>query len=378
MMKQMICFLAILFSLNHPGITATPQSSDSSQALEKIEILKSRHTRIRIFPYAFYTPETSLAFGLGGIVTFYTSESVALRPSKLSLSAYYSTNRQYEFALTPQVYLLSNQLFLSTDLILGYNVERFYGIGNDTPDAGTEEYTANTRGAMFNLQFPPLIFIKASRSKTGFLYDYQHYAIKDYLDNPYLLSMKIPGQQGGILSGAGFIWSWDNRNSIFYPTSGGYHQVTALFYSKELGSDYNFNRYKVDIRQYFTLEASHIVAVQLYASFIPQDAPFYALSKLGGQQIMRGYYEGRFRDKNLMAGQVEYRSPFWRRLGFVAFAGLGEVSNKISRFEMRTVKYSMGIGLRFLLAPEEKVNLRADLGIGKHTRGIYFGVEEAF
>ena len=28
---------------------------------------------------------------------------------------------------------------------------------------------------------------------------------------------------------------------------------------------------------------------------------------MGGESLMRGYYLGRYRDKNLLAGQVEYR-----------------------------------------------------------------------
>ena len=34
------------------------------------------------------------------------------------------------------------------------------------------------------------------------------------------------------------------------------------------------------------------------------------LSLMGGESLMRGYYLGRYRDKNLVAGQVEYILPF--------------------------------------------------------------------
>ena len=55
-----------------------------------------RETMLSAYPYAFYTPETELAFGAGGIVTLYTGRDLILNPSKIGLSAYYTTNKQYQ------------------------------------------------------------------------------------------------------------------------------------------------------------------------------------------------------------------------------------------------------------------------------------------
>jgi len=41
--------------------------------------------------------------------------------------------------------------------------------------------------------------------------------------------------------------------------------------------------------------------------------------------MMRGYYTGRFRDRNFIAGQTELRYRFADRFGVAAFAGTGEV-----------------------------------------------------
>ncbi|OFY71574.1 MAG: hypothetical protein A2Y71_04120 [Bacteroidetes bacterium RBG_13_42_15] len=376
-MKRLITITLLILFFSLPEVFAS-SGTDSTQALEKIEIIKSRHGRILVFPYVFYTPETALAFGVGGIVTFYTSEYWGLRPSKLSLSGYYSTNEQYKFTLTPQVYLMRNQLFLSMDLIYGYFVERFYSIGNNTPDTGKEEYTADSWGATVTVQLPPLIITKSTNNKIGLIFDFLDYRIDSFKDNPYLLNDKLPGRRGGVNSGLGLSWVWDNRDNIFYPAHGMFHQITSIFYFKGISSDYVFNRYKVDLRQYLAVASSHILAIQLFASVIQNSVPFYSLSKLGGQQIMRGYYEGRYRDHNLLAGQVEYRIHLWHRFGIVAFGGLGEVADKFRDFHLAALKPSAGFGFRFLFSKEEKVNLRADIGFGKNTNGIYFGIEEAF
>jgi outer membrane protein assembly factor BamA len=264
------------------------------------------------------------------------------------------------------------------DLVYGHFVERFFDIGNNTPDTGTEDYTSDSWGGTATIQLPPLFISRNPNNKVGLIFDFLNYQIDDVKNNPYLQDDEVTGHKGGWNSGAGITWVWDNRDNIFYPGHGMFHQVSALFYLQEIGSDYVFNRYKVDLRQYVTMFPSHILAIQFYASMIQHSAPFYSLSKLGGQQLMRGYYEGRFRDNNLLAGQLEYRTHLWRRFGFIAFAGLGEVAGEFQNLRLDALKPSAGFGLRFLFSKAEKVNLRADIGFGQNTSGIYFGVEEAF
>lgn len=94
---------------------------------------------------------------------------------------------------------------------------------------------------------------------------------------------------------------------------------------------------------------------------------------------MRGFFEGRYRDKVYIMFQLEYRQYFWWKLGFVVFAGVGDVSSEVTKFRVDQLKYSFGVGLRFLFDEESKVNLRVDLAFGTGgNSGIYFGIEEAF
>jgi len=111
------------------------------------------------------------------------------------------------------------------------------------------------------------------------------------------------------------------------------------------------------------------------------DPPFQSLSLLGDsgkQNLMRGYYRGRYRDKNIIVFQTEYRIPLWWRFGAVAFIGVGNVASAFDMFKIKTVKYSYGAGLRFQLDDKEKINLRIDIGFGKETSGFYFTIGEAF
>ncbi|MCK5453025.1 MAG: hypothetical protein KAJ16_01620, partial [Calditrichia bacterium] len=94
---------------------------------------------------------------------------------------------------------------------------------------------------------------------------------------------------------------------------------------------------------------------------------------------MRGYFEGRYRDLTYGMMQLEYRQYFWWRLGFIVFGGIGDVAEDLLQVKFEDLKYSYGLGLRYLFNKKEKVNLRLDLGIGQDgNSGIYFGIEEAF
>ncbi len=68
-----------------------------------------------------------------------------------------------------------------------------------------------------------------------------------------------------------------------------------------------------------------------------EQLPFNQLSMMGGEMMMRGYYFGRYRDKNYLAAQAEYRFlpfDFSRRLGGAVFGAVGAVSDE---FHLTTI-----------------------------------------
>ena len=68
------------------------------------------------------------------------------------------------------------------------------------------------------------------------------------------------------------------------------------------------------------------------------------------------------------------------RLGAAVFGGVGQVSNVLGDLAFDRFHPSAGAGLRFLLSPDEGLNIRADFGYGFHTKspGFYLGIGEVF
>lgn len=345
-------------------------------AQESEDSLDTHKASLSAYPYAYYTPETQLAIGAGGVFTFYTERDSMLNPSKVTFSGFYSTIKTYELSLTSNLFFARNKMASTMDIRYSHKVDRFYGVGNDTPDLGTEEYVLDNVGGMIDFQIPANIVIS---DRAGLVLEYRDYSITDTKENPYLNSdIPFPGKEGGVVSGVGLIWVWDNRDQIFFPNSGGITEAKTIFYTKDMVSDFTFSWVEINARRYWSLAPDQVIAAQIYLNTVGGKPPFFKLPALGGSSIMRGYFQGRYRDFDYLALQVEYRQYFWRRWGFVLFAGTGDVAEEITSIQLRYLKPTYGFGLRFLFDQKQKINLRMDIGFGLHTNGIYFGIEEAF
>ncbi len=213
----------------------------------------------------------------------------------------------------------------------------------------------------------------------GLRYQYEYINLKKTDEDGVLQYGLIPGSEGGSASGLGIIINHDTRNHIYYPSSGFYNQIYAAYFGKTIGSAYKFNMISFDLRKYFSVFGSHVLAFQTYDTFIFGEPPFQMLALLGGSYWMRGYYFGRYRDKNMITFQTEYRFPLFWHFGGVGFFGFGDVASEINKFEINEFKYTLGIGFRFMFDNQERINARLDIGFGKNgNSGVYVLVVEAF
>ncbi len=336
---------------------------------------RSFNSNITAYPFIYYTPETEFAFGAGGVYTFYAGKDAIINPSKLSFSGFYSTVKTYEFELDSELFFFENKYVAKVDLGYAHTVDRFYGIGYNTPDLGNEKYVMNSYGGILEFQMPPNIIIA---KRVGLAYEYRDYEIANRGENIYLQDKTILGVDGGIISGLGMVYVWDTRDNIFYPLHGGVTKMSILFYSKDIGSDYTFSTFELDTRRYWSLDDDKVLAFQSNIHVSSEGTPFFKLPALGGSNIMRGYYQGRYRDNNFVAVQTEYRGHLWQKFGFVAFVSYGGVTEELVLLSFDKMRYAAGVGLRYLFSDDEKINLRADFAFGNGTNGIYFGIEEAF
>jgi outer membrane protein assembly factor BamA len=362
----LLLFSVLFLLLVFPSAIPAQESADSSDYFD---------ASLDAYPFVYYTPETELAIGAGGVLTFYSTRDPLLNPSSITLSGFYSTIRTYELSGVTNLYFRQNQMVTVLDITYNHKVDKFYGIGNDTPDLGIEQYVIDSGGGMLEFQIPPAVILS---DRGGLVLEYRNYALLDRKENPYLLADTLIGTLGGPVSGIGLVWVWDIRDHVFFPNTGGFTKMKVVFYAKDVGSDFTFSWTELNAKRYWAYQPDHVIAVQLYLNMTIGEVPFFKLPALGGPNLMRGYFQGRYRDKTYFTMQIEHRQYFWWRMGFVVFAGIGDVAPQITHFTSASMKPSYGIGLRFLFNEKRKINLRADIGFGKNSSGIYFGIQEAF
>ncbi len=327
-----------------------------------------------LFPYALYSPETSFAFGGAGIIYFRTSKKKNTKPSKINMSAYYTVNHQFSTFMTPSIYFDENKNELAGELYFAHKIDKFYGAGSNSEEISNPQYDFQIAQAI--VKFKREIYESV---KITINYEFEHYKIKDPKENPFFNDPSIPGISGGNNSGIGFGFNYDNRDNLFFPSSGTYFDLYSLFFLNFLGSDFKYNEFIFDARHYQSINSKdRVIALQLYSAITTGETPFYSMPTMGGAWMMRGYYNGRYRDKTFSTAQIEFRDEFFWKLGVVVFAGVGDVGSSLGTYKLTQLKYSYGFGLRYMLDTEEKINIRFDMGFGHNTSGIYFGIEEAF
>lgn len=91
---------------------------------------------------------------------------------------------------------------------------------------------------------------------------------------------------------------------------------------------------------------------------------------------MRGYYEGRYRDKTAADITVELRQHIYGRSGAVVWAGAGCIQPSLRKFRWRHILPNYGVGYRWEF--KKRTNVRLDLGFGKGEWGFLFNINEAF
>ncbi|MBI4720473.1 MAG: BamA/TamA family outer membrane protein [Chitinivibrionia bacterium] len=359
-MKPFILYALIaLIAFPHPAWGGAQDHPDS---------LQNRRNSLVALPYAFYTPETKVAFGAGSIYSFRSADSAPdARPSNVRAAVTYTVRNQIILALLPELYF-KNERYYFTGYFGYYKYpDKFWGIGGDAPDSAEEDYEPVYFKLQSNLQKRVL-----SGLYVGIRYQYEYIRLRKTEESGVLRGGTVPGAPSGSASGLGIILNHDTRDHLYRPSSGFYNQAFALVFRKALGSDYTFTVLSVDLRRYFSIFGSHVLAFQTYDSFISGSPPFQMLNMFGSSYWMRGFYFGRYRDKHMITCQAEYRLPVWWRFGAVGFAGLGDVSDRVETFRMNHFKYCFGAGVRFMFDAQEKINARVDVGYGNGgNAGIY-------
>jgi hypothetical protein len=146
---------------------------------------------------------------------------------------------------------------------------------------------------------------------------------------------------------AGFDW----RPSPGYARRGGFYRVTAHDYhdrDSQFGFrqvDYEVIQHLPILREAWTLSLRGIARTTALKD--DQQVPFFLLPSLGGGDDLRGFSSWRFRDRNSLLVQGEWRIMANRYLDTAVFFDAGKVAAHTSDLGFHGLKSDYGFGARF-------------------------------
>lgn len=246
----------------------------------------------------------------------------------------------------------------------------FWGIGYEMGDNDANKSDMKRWQAQAEVSF---LFRVADNFYIGPMASYD-YVIGKHIERPELLQGM---DQHTWNVGAGVSLVYDNRDNLTNPHRGICLNINQMFRPGFMGNDYAFSTTAFRFDAYQRLGKGTVLAEDIRANFNFGNPSWGMMAELGGTHSMRGYYEGRYRDKHSLEATVELRQHVWKRNGIVVWVGAGTIFPKFSALRSKQILPNAGVGYRWEF--KKNVNVRLDYGFGKSGQsGFLFNINEAF
>ena len=324
-------------------------------------------------PTAYYTPEKKFGVGLLMVGLYKTDNaSSEEQPSSLVLNSFASMNQSYGVTVENMTFLNQGKQRLLLDLELHNEAAVYYGVGIEQGDQDLNHHEFKEQLYSFK---PRWMTEVADSYFIGVGADFI-YTTADSLE---LVATQAPVDANSLLpdnfsSGVVITSIYDSRDYRLNATKGWLFQLDAGLYQNDQFD--SFSTYNIELANYIDLGTTPgLIAWQVQGHLTSGDVPWNLLPDLGGSDAMRGYIRGRYRDEQMMMGQVEYRLPIFQRYGMVFWGSVGSVAPKVSELT-DTLLTAYGTGFRFKI--KDNINLRFDVGVGENDTNFYLNVNEVF
>jgi outer membrane protein assembly factor BamA len=181
--------------------------------------------------------------------------------------------------------------------------------------------------------------------------------------------------------GINFNLLYDNRKNSINPTDGCY--AAFIYRVNPLTTNAQWTSVYFDARRYFRLPSIKRKIMALSAFYWGTDGKVPYLNLPGTQleftgRSGRGYSVGRFRGKQMLYLEGEYRFDISknRLWGGVLFLNAQSLSDSDNNFT--AINPAGGFGARIKFNKTSETNLTLDFGFGKDSFGFYIGLGEFF
>lgn len=325
-----------------------------------------------VLPGPFYTPELHLGLGaaIAGVYQV-APPGDTTQNSSVSFTGFISTSGASGIGVHNYTFFAGDKWRFFLDGNAANVPTKFWGTGYDAAQGESCEYRDTS------LHLHPTVFHRlAGHFYFGVGWDYSTRNAHLHTRESNSKFSHITSSTSPVSSGITFNLNYDSRDVITRAQQGQFFNLAYRLFSPRLGSDTHFSTTELQYNVFFSLDARRVLALDAWGQFTHGDVPWDRLAQAGDDHRLRGYYQGRYRDNDVVSLQVEYRQKMNWRHGLALWAGVGTLGAAPEDLFHHPLLPTVGVGYRFEVKPE--MNIRLDLGVGRDSAGFYFQVAEAF
>jgi hypothetical protein len=358
--------------------------SEKKEVRKDTSKIKTGKAYFSVLPSLEYTLQTGFAGAINGNLAFYTSNHDLANISSIYAVAKYTQKKQFLLPVQANIWSKGNRYNVQTDWHFEKFPQQTYGLGSLTTDA--DGYQIDYDYFRFYQTLYKTIF---TDFYLGVGYDFDYYFNISEVNPPpgdstdfrkYGFSSKEAS------SGLTLSLLYDERRNLINPQQGYFANIIFRTNYRFLGSDSSWQAIVLDLRKYqnFPASSKNIIAFWTYDWFTIAGKPPYlnlpATASDTYNNFGRGYIQGRFRGRDLLYFETEYRFGITQNgfVGGVVFANAQSFTEETThRFE--AILPGWGAGIRIKLNKFSKTNLAIDYGFGLHgSHGIFANLGEVF
>lgn len=326
-----------------------------------------------ILPGPHYSATTGLGLGIIGTATYSTDRTdTTLTRSNASVYTDMTTGGFFLIGLRGSHIFPKERFRLDYKLNLSTFTTSFWGIGYEMADNDRNEadYRRNRINALarFMVKLAPNTYL-------GPLVNYRYFQARgvDEADKPLWQGQDLTLRTYT----AGLSFTYDSRDFMLNASRGAFLQIDQTFSPRFLGNgNHSFSTTEATLCAYRRVWRGGILAGELHGQFNYGHTPWPLKSEVGSNDRMRGYYEGRYRDQDLIEGQLELRQHIKGRNGIAVWVALANAFPDFNHVAMRHTLPNCGAGYRWEF--KKGINVRIDYGLTRHGGGFIFSINEAF
>jgi len=307
--------------------------------------------RYGLAPSLFYIPN----LGFGGRLAFSDDRlGDSARSATASLSL--GTRDYWEGDLVYTDPRLLEPVEIGARLEVKRQTEDFYGLGIGATDS--QHTLFNTERAVVEAQIRERLS-ESIHFSLG--WRFKVHSIKSVEGAPVDLA-SLPAGRGFTFSGPWAELALDSRDSQVDPHQGGYLGIQGFFPTHDLGSRLSFQEWRGEAHYYWEFSFDQGIALGLGVVGLSSDAPFGEYPAMGEAFPLPGVRVGRFQDRSLGVGAIEYRGRVWGPLSVLVFAESGTVASDLGTLIHSPVRLGAGGGLQYQFTRYRSPLLRLEVG----------------